>query len=392
MPDNDANRTKSPEELELEKQLALAKLKNSIAQEQRGQFNGPNVAALQGNITSEGTFIESRILARKTLMEAFAAMGKNIVARLRTLLGEKKSVDLILYNAADIPYIELYAGLRRQVEALDAYYARVNEHARSLIAPPAAAAGPGAGGEIAPQEDQREKGPIAVAPKGLAAAGALAAPAPMLAGYAAGAALKTAADLASLFRVDTDYKNFDLPVDDTALAAEFRKVIPPEWKLWHPAQFPVETACGYDTEGSDLLDALARIEEKNTEALSLVATVNDKGALDGLNAANTIFTQVHGLLTCVDSTSKTTTMSLLLRAERLIALMKKEGTYVVRLAAISRGSNKITKWIWSSAKIRHSAGTELNCLVFAPTGEVVFADTQLRYTPYRKPDEIQESL
>jgi hypothetical protein len=420
MPDNDAIRAKSPEELELEKQLALAQLKNKIAQEQRGQFNSPNVTALQGNITSDGTFIESRILARRTLIAAFDAMGHNIVARLRALSGAEKPLNLILYNAADIPCIELYAGLLRQVEALEGYYSSVNEHARRLVAPAASRGGdagapngaqpgrteaqPGRA-ETGPEEDQRARGPIAVVPKGIAAAaGALVAPAPMLAGYAAGAALRTAADLASLFRVDTDYKNFDLPIDDTVLAAEFRKVIPRDWKLWHPAQFPVETACGYDTAGSDLLDALQRIEEKNAEALSLVVEMNDKvrepgvqagpfsGALDALNAANSVFAQVHGLLSCVDGGSKTTTMSLLLRAERLIALMKKEGTYVIKLAAISRGSNKVTKWIWSSAKIRHSAGTELNCLVFAPSGEVLFADTQLKYAPYRLPKEIDEPL
>ena len=73
-------------------------------------------------------------------------------------------------------------------------------------------------------------------------------------------------------------------------------------------------------------------------------------------------------------------------AERLAAVVRKG--YVIRLAVVSKGSNKVTQRLWSSAVIRHSAGTELSCVVFAPSGEVVFADTQLKYTPYIKAEDI----
>ena len=404
MPDNATSQTKSPEELELEKKLAIAKLRNSIAQESKG----PDVTVLQGTITSDGTFIESRILARRTLIEAFGKLGKAIEAK--SGIGQKgTAVDLLLYNAADIPCIELYAGLKRQLVLLDAHYARAIAEIEKLLdalVPVAASPAPGMRGASGPALNV------------LPAVGAIAAPGPVLAGYAAGAVLRTAIDLVSLFRVDTDYKNFDLPIDDTALAAELRKVIPSAWKLWYPAQFPVNTVANTGAETSELLDALTQVEGKNMQAASLSAKIAAKtteltgapagyaagaggGAdlkaqlkaladgLDAIKAIDTAFAQVEGLLASADSATKTTTMSLLLRTERLLAVMKKEGAYVVKLAAVSRGSNRVTKWLWSSAVIWHSAGTELNCLIFAPTGEIVFADTQLKYTPYMKAKDIK---
>jgi hypothetical protein len=434
MPDTVPTRPKSPEELELEKQLAILKLKNSLVQEQadsaktvadsrKAALKGPDVTALQGNISSDGTFIETRILARKTLMDAFKKLG--------TAIDEKSgigggAVDLVLYNAADIPGIELYAGLKRQLAMLEAHYARVLAEIEKLLAalvvaaaapPPAMRGGQqaeeGVGESLLRGAGQFRGGPGIA--NFLPAAAAVAAPGPVLAGYAAGAVLRTAIDLASLFRVDTDYKNFDLPIDDTVLAAEFRKVIPKAWKLWYPAQFPVNAVTSVG--GSELLDVLEQVEEKNTQAatssVKLTAKIKELTAaftaeqdagkrdglqtqldklaeeLDSLKAIDTEFAQLQGLLASADNATKSTTMSLLLRAERLLAVMKKEGAYVVKLAAVSRGSNKVTKWLWSSAVIRHSAGTELNCLLFSPTGEILFADTQLKYTPYKKAKDIK---
>jgi hypothetical protein len=434
MPDNDHNPPKSAQELELEKQLAIAKLKNSIAQEQanseksaaetrkaigeaqKAQLKGPDVTALQGNITSDGTFIESRILARKTLVEAFVKLGKAIVEK--GGLGDGGgTVDLVLYNAADLPYIELYAGIKRQLAMLDGHYGRVIAHIEKLLAASAAQPAPdkreiGGGGAL-----ESFGGPAFEIEKLFPAVGALAAPGPVLAGYAAGAVLRTAIDLASLFRVDTDYKNFDLPIDDTALAAEFRKVIPVKWNLWHPAQFPVNTVVPAGADTSELLSLLEKVEEKSMKAASLSADLAAKtkdltavlavepdagkrkdlqallkklaDALDSIKAIDAAFAQVQGLLASADNATKSTTMNLLLRAERLLVIMKKDGAYVVKLAAVSRGSNKVSKWLWSSAVIRHSAGTELNCLIFTPAGEIKFADTQLKYTPYIKAEDIK---
>jgi hypothetical protein len=318
-----------------------------------------------------------------------------------------------LYNAADIPCIELYTGLKRQLTMLGNEYAWMISGARQLLDALAAAVTPA-------NTTRRGAGGGGAALNILPAVGALAAPGPVLAGYAAGAVLRTAIDLAALFRVDTDYKNFDLQIDDMVLAAEFKKVLPNPWKLWYPAQFPVNTVANIGADTSELLDTLTQVEKNSTEAASLSARLSASateltaalatepdpvnrrkgqdqvhaltGALDAIKAVDAGFAQVQGLLAGVDPTAKVTTTSLLLRAERLLAVMKKADAYVVKLAAVSRGSNKVTKWLWSSAKIRHSAGSELNCLIFDPAGEVVFSDTELCYTPYRLPGEIGESL
>ena len=438
MSDNESTRVKSPEELELEKQAAIAKLRNSILQDQantekavadakkarwddqKGLLKGPEVGALSGGITSDGTFIESRILARKTLGAAFVALSAALKGS--AFFRDKKDVRLILYNAADIPMIEAYAGLRIQLSTLLQHYTRANADADGLVKVPVAAATSGGrasqpgwslrGSSGALPEAAELRGVAALA--GVAPVVAALASGPMMAGYAGAAVLRTAIDVVSLFRVNTDYKNFDLPIDDTALAAEFKQALPGDWKLWQPACFPVNTVDGGGVGSSNLLDLLDKVQDKNKEAEMLTAKVNSRtrelgaalavekdmdrqqelqgrldafaGSLNILMVLTTAYTQLQGMLLATDTTTKASPLTMILQAERLTAMMKT--AYVVRLAAISKGSNKISQRLWSSAVIRHSAGTELNCLVFAPDGEIVFADTQLNYTPYMRAEEI----
>ncbi|MDO6433165.1 hypothetical protein Q4E93_21325 [Flavitalea sp. BT771] len=440
MPNNDNGRLKGPEELELEKQAAMAKLRNEIAQgqadsqkaiaeagkatvqAQKEQVKGPDITALAGNITSDGTFVESRILARKSLKAAFAALGKSMKSG--PVFQNKHDIRLVICNAADLSLIELYVGLKTQLSVLEQHMASANQHTAWLLdatveektVPPlperklafeTATDGPHPGG-VPPA--------AAIGLAGLAAI----APGPVMAGYAGAAILRTAVDMVSLFRVNTDYKNFDLTIDDAALAAEFKAVLPAGWKLWHPAMFPVNTIVQHYAAASPFLSLLEKLEGKNKEGATLLHAVNDmitgltdalaketdpgkkqrlQGRLnelsscpDVINTLNNAYTQLKGMLATADPTSHATLLTTLLRAERLTSVLKDGSVYFVKLAAVSKGSNKVSQRLWSSAVIRHSAGTELNCLVFAPDGEVVFSDTQLKYTPYVKSEEIRTPL
>jgi hypothetical protein len=447
MGDNDGGRTKSPEELKLEEQVAIARLKNSLVQNQadtdkavadsrkaafqsaKDQLSGPDVKALEGTLTSDGTFIESRILARRTMGEAFAALGK---ALHESPVFANEKPNLVLYNATDFPCIELYVSLKIQLTALRGEYDRINKHTDRMLEPASAdggsgSDGAGSAGEGASRDESMYEsmanvgmaGAVGAAAVGAVGVSALtgAASMPLLAGYAGAALLRTAIDVVSLFRVNTDFKNFDLPVDDTALAAEFKQHLPAGWKVWHPAQFPIHTIDEGASDASEFLVLMEQLQENNIRALALLARVNAKvtelntlkaaekdvssrsrlqleldgigACVDPINTLNTIYTQLQGVLGAVDAATRASTLTMLLRSERLLTFLKAPGTYVVKLAAVSRGSNKISSSRWRSAKIRHSAGTELNCLVYDPDGQIVFSNTQLKYMPYKDSEAIK---
>ncbi len=391
-----AERPKSPEELELEKQVALAKLRSDIAASDKAAFDakkdqlkGPDVTVPTGKITSDGSFIESRILAQKTLNSACGQLAKLLAAHFTG-----NPINLVIYNATDIPLIELYAGIKAQVTDMLQQYTRSNERADRLLHPAPESAPPG-------REYIKES---------IVAGG------PLMAGYAAAGVLRTAADLVSLFRTSTDFKNFDLTIDDTVLTATFRKALPAGWKLYHPGMFPLNTLMATDavsefmqllndvqTQRDAALSHLAGIDKKTKELTDELAAATDAGKKAAIQAAldefapavaqlktlNDSFAQLQAGLSAADATSKASTLTLLMRAERLIGKLGENNTYTIKLSAVSKGSNRVTENLWRNGSISHSAGTELSCLVFGPGGDIVFSDTQEHYTPYKSPEEIR---
>ena len=123
-------RVKSAEEIELEKQAAIAKLKNDIAQSElntvkakkesggvltdkeqaeidkaiaeankatiqakRDAFKGPEIAPLSGKVTSEGSFIEVKVLAQRTLLASMKSLSTKLQAN--AAFDKKKPVFII---------------------------------------------------------------------------------------------------------------------------------------------------------------------------------------------------------------------------------------------------------------------------------------------------------
>ncbi|MBJ7881996.1 hypothetical protein [Gelidibacter salicanalis] len=66
---------------------------------------------------------------------------------------------------------------------------------------------------------------------------------PLLAGYVATGILKTVVNLVSLFKTDTDFKNFDVATDDSEIIAAFKNSLikNKNWKVFSPAIFPINT-------------------------------------------------------------------------------------------------------------------------------------------------------
>src|ERR1700730_8581164 len=99
--------------------------KKDIGDSQRAQFKGPEIAALGGNITSDGSFIESRILGGKTLAQAFHKLREALKGATVVTTGHT-TVQLLLITAADIVLIESYAGVEAQLVLLQKQYDALN--------------------------------------------------------------------------------------------------------------------------------------------------------------------------------------------------------------------------------------------------------------------------
>lgn len=401
------NEGKSPELLELEKQAALLKVQKEIAEYNkeiatahkgaveagRAAVAGPEVTPPTGDITSSDgkVFIETCVLAQKTLKNALTAFIEKFA---QTEMAGGKPVTFVMHHASNFSSIELYHSLLRQVDIMEEALRRVNQATEAMFHKRT---------EVVTER-------IATAPF---------AADPLLPGFAIAGALRTAADIVSLFKTSTDYKIFDLTTDEAAIVAALKYAIQEkrlDWKVFYPAVYPVNIVKRRNADDSALLlklsdvrtesDAAAKwmemLNAKITELTSLQMMTPDDNAkkeyqekideyntaLSPLKGIYNAFNQLQMYLVTENAATKGTPLAALLHAEQLLEMLNKENVYVLKVSAVSKGTNKITKSLWRSARIYFTAGTELNCLVFAPDGEVVFTDVRYQYTPYTRPDDI----
>jgi hypothetical protein len=414
-------RVKSAEEIELEKQAAIAKLKNDIAQSElntvkakkesggvltdkeqaevdkaiaeankatiqakRDAFKGPEIAPLSGKVTSEGSFIEVKVLAQSTLLASMKSLSTKLQAN--AAFNNKKPV-FIIYNSADLQGIELYAAIRDQVKSMENAFTLSNKAAKDLL----------------DKKPNFSSPPVTLGD-------------PLIAGYAVSGILRTAADIASLFKTNNDFKNADISVDETDLVASFKISIPSDWKVFNPSVYPINTVKS-SASISKFVEALndvqkqvavsdlrlADIDTKTKELATLLAAEKDpvkisniKSFMDSftpisteLKSLKSAFQTLQTTLSTADQATKITAQSVIMRAERLYSKLLEADVYVIKFHVTSKGSTKINESIWRSAKIEHSAGTELSCLVFGTDGEILFSESLHAYEPYKKSSDIK---
>jgi hypothetical protein len=239
---------------------------------------------------------------------------------------------------------------------------------------------------------------------------------PLIAGYAVSGILRTAADIASLFKTNNDFKNADISVDETDLVASFKISIPSDWKVFNPSVYPINTVKS-SASISKFVEALndvqkqvavsdlrlADIDTKTKELATLLAAEKDpvkisniKSFMDSftpisteLKSLKSAFQTLQTTLSTADQATKITAQSVIMRAERLYSKLLEADVYVIKFHVTSKGSTKINESIWRSAKIEHSAGTELSCLVFGTDGEILFSESLHAYEPYKKSSDIK---
>lgn len=349
----------------------------------RDLFKGPEITAPTGNITtSDGAFIESRVLAQLNLKKCMTDMCTSLKSGLGT------ATELVIYSAPEYKGLELHASLLAQLKQMRSDFEMLNRNVKSKV--------------------EHDFDPNA---SDLAD--------PLLLGYAAAGILRTAADLASLFKVTTDYKNFDITQDENMITSAFTaaaKTAIPNVKVFNPAVFPINTVKA-SSQQSEVIKEMTLLSKGTAEAdqnLKLISqrsqkwtplaekeTVVAKKAkinkyladlvlMSGqLGTMKELTSKLTIALSTADANSATTPLSVLLGAERLALKLQQTGVYTIKLVSTSKGSNRIKQGLWSSARISFTSGTELSTVVYGVDGDIAFADNRTEYSDYMDPSEVK---
>lgn len=93
-----------------------------------------------------------------------------------------------------------------------------------------------------------------------------------------------------------------------------------------------------------------------------------------------------------DSTTKFTPLAQLIKAEKLISILKQDTTFTLRLTIAANGTTKIKKRLFLDARIKHSAGAILTYQLFDVTGKVVLADVIQYYFDWKTAEEVRSTI
>lgn len=359
---------------------------NATILARRDLLKGPEITAPSGKITtSDGAFIESRVLANKTLMSCMKEFSTALNLKMPSAKG------FVIYNAADFNGLERYATMQAQLKTLEEQFAGEERRATQ---------------QLANDLDVAIELPSSLAD-------------PLLIGYAAAGLLRTAADIASLLRSTTDYKNFELPLDENLTTASFAQqalLVKPAWEIYNPAVFPVYTITMPSATSSALGKSLSNLSQleirvdahlktistRTTKwnAQLLTASAPNKSKIsaylkeiakiaEDLSALKAVSEKLLTLLSTPDAATGNTPLSALLRAERLFIKLAAPDFYTLKFVVTSKGSNKVSENLWRGAKISFTAGTELSAVVYDSKGNIVYADSRYAYSDYKSADEIK---
>lgn len=376
------------DEAEAKAEKQLAETKKAARDAERDALKGPDIKALEGKITATGNFIETTILVNKAMVATFEKLVEKLKANATFKSG---SPNFIIYNQADFPAVDLYISMIQQLTAFSKVYEDV------------------AGVAVKAMEDAAVEGDNA----GGAAD-------PLMIGFAAASVIRTAADIFSLFKSNTAYNNYEIANDEAQIVTCFSSVVSQKGfacKIYFPAVFPVHLINTNISEpASDFVTLLTKVKGLNNSTVSLqikmeteLASIEEKlmteqdvtkkvqlqnrkqelnKVLAPLQRITSTFSQLETLLSTLDPATKMTTYAMIVRAERLAALLKKSNTYVIKFLAKSSGSTRVKESLFRSSEISHTGGTQLSCLIFAEDGSIIFSDNHCEYIPNKASSEI----
>lgn len=405
MPDASPSLPKSEIEKKLEEEANLAKYrkiiadaneaeakaekqkidsKNAALESEKNNWKAPEVKVLEGKITTQGNFIETQILANQCLSNLTKKLVNEIF---RNEPFKNNEPNFVFYNTADFPNIELSLSFINHLNTL-----------KTIL------------------EEAIERGKNSQTQIEVNVAGGFT---PLAIGFAAAGALRTVADIFSMFKQNSTITNIDIAIEDSLIVSNFSSKLREKnnnCKVYYPGGYPVyliENPTGKPSEFIELFNIVKDtslkasllqqgIEKESEEIEMQLMTITDNTqrsileykkiklsfGLSILQSATSAFSQSEMTLMAIDSNTKLSFRALILRAEKLAALLKEDSTYVIKLSANLNGSTRIKEGLFQMAKAMHSGGALLNCLIFSKDGSVVFSDSLYSYTPYKKSSEI----
>jgi hypothetical protein len=367
---------KSAEELKLEEEARVWKLKQEIAASKReaaaSAFPESEVKALEGNMTlDDNVQIEANIMA----MRAMTNIAKQISDQIKT--GNKDLKKIIIYNQQDANSLLAYKVFMTQLTLLVLQY------------------------------QQEIEGKLEM-PSGVFDRGMQGLSTPLTPGLALGmgtSTVKSVIDLVSLFRTDTDIKGKEITIDESALVAELANELKSnsQIQVYHPLLYPIDVN---PEEPSELLllpmtlnylksKAEAKIAE-HQDKISIKDQAKDKSAIDELQrkiahlqALNGGVDKIIDNLMKVDETTGLNALTSLVRASNLNGLLEEGDGYILYLKIQKAGgNNKTTKNLFTGSKLYHSGGSIISYMLFDADGSIKLSKTIPYYLKYMKSGDL----
>jgi len=437
------------EEAKLQKQI-LDNLKTE-KETLKSDLKAPEIKGLEGKITSTGNFIESQILASKCLSEITQQLvnrifesdtfkptqnkatqdsnheRKNKLLKKNLPTGEEplgenlhpgedntsvrnypkledpsletnmtgesnpEKFNFIIYNILDFPKIEFYVAILDHVKTIGSYIQETIAQVENSLKP-----------DLTDQAGGFE---------------------PITFGLATAGILRTAADIFSLFKTNSTLTHLEFTPDEEYIISGFvsnLKTKEPKCNVYYPGIYPVLMIDTFSSDSSEFIKSFTNtknlatqtsqkhnligneIVEVETELLTTTNPVKKseleyrltklKSGLERLQTSTNSFSQFEMFLLEIDPITKVSLRAVILNAEKLVKLLKKDNTYIIKLSAKLNGSTRINENLWRQTCVMHSGGAQLNCLIFSKDGSIVFSDNLNSYSPYKIfPDDIKSS-
>lgn len=371
---------KSSEELKLEEEARIWKLKREIAEAKREAasmaFPASEVKPLEGTTTlDDNVQIEANIMA----IRAMSGIAKQISAEIKT---ENKNLKkIIIYNQQDANSLLAYKVFMAQLAFLALQYQQELE------------------GQI-----EMPKGVVGKEMRGLSTTLT-----PTLALGMGTGAVKSVIDLVSLFRTDTDIKGKDITIDESALVAELANELTSnsQIQVYHPLLYPIDVNPEDPTEMLLLPLSLNYLKSKAEakiaelqDKISIKDPAKDKLSIEEsqrkiarLQALNSGLDKIIDNLVKVDEATGLNSLMSLVRASNLSGLMEDGDSYILYLKIQKAGgNNKTTRNLFTGSKLYHSGGSIITYMLFDTNGSIKLSKTIPYYFKYTKSNDLVKEV
>jgi hypothetical protein len=320
----------------LEKDISAAKREQveEEAKEFRARLPKSSVQALEGTVTVDNQFvIESEILSHKALDQISRKIGEELAG--------VTTDSLVIIGDRELADIQYYRLISNQISAASDAYTKMG-----LVGP------------------AQEAGLTGL----------------MLGGEAVSSLVKSAVDVASLFRTDTTITSLQIAIDNQALAAQVSNaLVSSNRRVFYPAIFPPGLVT---TEKIKIVSDISRLNfQKNLADQKINANEEaDKPNLPTLKALNAQLTNFMSGLAVPDEQTKVTPLMSLIRGEYLTSMLVGDNDHLLHMKVVrAAGTNTTKRNLFTGTRLKHTGGVIITYMLFDRLGQIKKANTFFSY-------------